>query len=95
MSDAKSKGKCILRSTLMLEWKSYRVKRNTQTKHSVKRRKDKHAKKEAPSAPTNTAILNTERALVEIELTWARTWALSLKSQKIRTSYEVGWMERN
>ena len=23
------------------------------------------------------------------------TWAISLKAQKIRTSYEMGWLERN
>lgn len=48
------------------------------------------------NAPPAAIRLNIGRirVIIEPDLTWARTWALSLKSQKIRTSYEARWLER-
>ena len=57
-----------------------------------------NAKRRVPNVPkTNARKLPIERPLVILsanEPTWARTWSLPLKSQKIRTSYEMGWLEK-
>ena len=53
--------------------------------------------KEVQTAAANATIFDIERTLklVRFILTWARTSALSLKSQKIKSSYEMRWLERN
>jgi hypothetical protein len=58
------------------------------------------AKRIDANAPqTNAAIFAIEIPWVitvaNPSPTWASTWGSSLKSQKIRTSYEMGWLERN
>ena len=51
------------------------------------------------SAPEiNTAILAPENQAILLfapVVSWARTWVLSLISQKMRTSYEIRWLEKN
>jgi hypothetical protein len=56
------------------------------------------------NAEMKEKIANTDAIKMDIGKTWvidvafsiwARISALSLKSQKIRTSYEMGWLERN
>ena len=56
---------------------------------------DQNAKMETKIASANEIKLKIERALTAIKLTWARIWALSLESQKIKISYEMVWLERN
>ena len=53
--------------------------------------------KEVQTAAANATMFDIERTLklVRFILTWARTSALSLKSQKIKSSYEMRWLERN
>jgi hypothetical protein len=54
-----------------------------------------YAKMEVANAKAVAKRMDADNIVIMVVLTWVRTWGLSLKSQKIRTSYEMGWLERN